>query len=85
MAIEGRDLQESIQSLQQELLIGGEVQERYRQRVNSLLRHVQQSSEESLLLESSSHQICGNYLFIYVKYSNLVQETIICYANINML
>lgn len=61
MANEGRDLRESIQNLQRELLIGGEVQERYRQRVNSLLRHVQQSSAVSLLHESSSQQISGNY------------------------
>lgn len=64
MANEGRDLKDTIQSLQRELLIGGEVQERYRQRVNSLLRHVQQSAQSTLAHQSYTQQISSQFSHI---------------------
>ncbi|XP_054274204.1 hamartin [Macrosteles quadrilineatus] len=57
VAGEGKDLRETVASLQRELVVGGEMQERYRQRVNSLMRHLSQSSEVSLLQESFTQQI----------------------------
>uniref|UniRef100_A0A1B6J1T1 Hamartin n=1 Tax=Homalodisca liturata TaxID=320908 RepID=A0A1B6J1T1_9HEMI len=54
---ENRVLRESMSRLQKELVAEGEVQERYRQRVNSLLRHLQNSSEVELLENSYVHQI----------------------------
>uniref|UniRef100_A0A1B6KCA2 Uncharacterized protein n=2 Tax=Graphocephala atropunctata TaxID=36148 RepID=A0A1B6KCA2_9HEMI len=57
VASEGQGLRESVTRLQRELVVGGEVQERYRQRVNSLLRHLQHSTEVEITQNSFSSQV----------------------------
>lgn len=57
MANAGRELRDELQMLQREITLGGEVQQRYREKITYLLHTSQRSTEANLAHDSYTHQI----------------------------
>ena len=63
MANAGRELRDELHMLQREIALGGEVQQRYRDKINYLLHTSQHSTEVNLAHDSFIHQISCKFCF----------------------
>lgn len=67
MANAGRELRDELQVLQREITLGGEVQQRYREKINYLLHTSQRSTEINLAHDSYTHQISCKFFVCYCR------------------